>query len=461
MKRISSFILSIIIIVSFSCSLDNNSILPDKITNVKANDLMPGAMSQVVYNQSNICGRMAGGIMQYLTEGPSWIQSIKNYRFDQNSFDNAWNTGYYLGSLANLKEMKKIAKEEGNDNTQAIANILLAHEFGTLTNVFGDIPLSQALQGDQNLTPEYDTQEDIYSSIFSLLDDAIEILGNSTMDSSLADFDLIYQGNLDGWRKFAFGLKARYLLNLNKRDPSVYSEILEIVRTSSFTSNIDQATFTFNSNLPNPLFSFGTERPNTLFIGIHFKDVLESDPRYTSFIYENEGYFNFFGDSNLTWTQQNSSIPLFSYTELKFIETEVLHLMEMSIEETSQSLAAAIESSFRETCGMSTAAIEYMNNWSNLESLLQSDQRHHRIINEAYKAYYGYGHHQSWNNYRRTGYPILIPTSNSPWDGNPSNIIPRRFPYPASEFQFNIDNLNEAIARQNGALLDDNIWLFE
>lgn len=461
MKRLSIILFCLMVISSQSCTLENNSIVEDRITNVTAAELMPGAMSQVAYNQSNLCGRVAGGIMQYFTEGDFTLQTITPYRFSDSSFDNAWNTGYYQGSLANLNEIKKLAQEESNANIEAIANILLAHEFGILTNVFGDIPMSEALQGNDNLTPAYDTQEDVYKNIIALLEEATTQLENGTTESSLTEFDLIYQGNLDGWRKLAFGLKARYMLNLSKKDPSLYSEILGLVQTSSFTSSEEQANFTYSLNLPNPLFSFGIQRPGTLFSGIYFESVLSSDPRYNAQIFEENGNFQFFGHPNLTWTQEDSPIPIFSFTELKFIEAEVLHLMGFSIEETSEALSSAMQASFMETSGLNQNAINYINSRSNLELLSQNQERHERIMDEAYKAYYGYGHHQTWNNYRRTGYPALSSTSSFAWDGNPSNIIPRRFPYPTSEFELNFENLNEAITRQNGVLLDDDLWLFE
>lgn len=461
MKKIAMLICILTILLSYSCMLEDNSIIEDRITEVSAAELMPGAMTQVAYNQSNLCALMAAGVVQYLSSTGSTGQTLSQYQFNANTFDITWKTGYYQGSLVNLNQMKKLAQLESNSNIEAIANILLAHEFGTITNIFGDIPLSEALRGEDNPTPQYDTQEEIYISILTLLDEAIKMSESSGIDNTLSSFDLIYQGDMQGWRKLAYGLKARYMLNQSNKDPSLYFEILDIVRNSSFASNLDQANFTFNSSSPNPLFSFGSQRPGLFIIGDYFENVMAFDPRYNSYIFENNFYFDFVGSTNLTWVQEDSPIPIFSFTEIKFMETEILHLTGGSITETSNALSEAMHASFSETCGINQDVINYINSRSNLALLTQSEDRHERIMDEAYKAYYGYGHHQTWNNFRRTGFPSISSTSNTPWEGNPSATIPRRFPYPDSEFVFNLDNLNEAIVRQQGVLLDDDIWLFK
>ena len=84
-----------------------------------------------------------------------------------------------------------------------------------------------------------------------------------------------------------------------------------------------------------------------------------------------------------------------------------------------------------------------------------------RIIEQAYAAYYGFNHQQAWSNYRRTGYPAITSTANSPNENNPSNSVPVRFLYPTSEFEYNAVNVETAISNQGGALLDNPLWIFE
>ena len=82
-------------------------------------------------------------------------------------------------------------------------------------------------------------------------------------------------------------------------------------------------------------------------------------------------------------------------------------------------------------------------------------------MNEAYTAYYGHAFHQTWANYRRTGYPNLTPSANGDNGLNPGGGIPQRYIYPISESETNADNLDAAISRQGGALMNVALWSFQ
>ncbi len=461
LKNIIIFAFFISLSIFTSCDLNDESQINGTLRDINAIELLRGNIGQVVFNQSAIAGRSTAHLMQYLEEGDQTVLTFTNYRFDQGTFNNAWNNAFYGGSLVNLQEMKNLAQNESNSNLEAIANILIAHEYGTLTNLFGDIPMSEALLKGENLTPKYDTQEEVYERLIQLLDEAIALIGNSTNDDFLSDADEIYNGNMLNWKKLAFGLKARHLLNMSKRKPSLYSEILEIVTTQSFNSINEQANFKFRIDFQNPLFKFGFERPRTFRTGAFFFNSIFLDPRKPNFTTSINGENSFMGESFLTWTQEDSTIPLFSFTELKFIEAEVLLRMGNSYESVTQALKEALRSNFEVVTGLTNEAENYINSNSFIPENSDFEDALQLIMLESYKAYYGYNHIQTWNNYRRTGYPALASTAFFPSDNNPSNIVPRRYPYPISEFEFNLDQVNEAVVRQNGALLDDDMWLFE
>jgi hypothetical protein len=95
----------------------------------------------------------------------------------------------------------------------APASVLRAWEFGILTDVFGDVPYSEAFQGDQaKLAPKYDTQQSIYADLFTKLAAASTALGTAT--NVLGDADPIYGGDPASWRRFANSLRARHALRL-------------------------------------------------------------------------------------------------------------------------------------------------------------------------------------------------------------------------------------------------------
>ena len=69
-----------------------------------------------------------------------------------------------------------------------------------------------------NITPKFQTQEEVYARIFKLLDEAIAEL-DEPRDIGLDDEggDVLYDGDKEKWKKFAYAIKARYLNHLTKK----------------------------------------------------------------------------------------------------------------------------------------------------------------------------------------------------------------------------------------------------
>ena len=103
---------------------------------------------------------------------------------------------------------------------RGIAKIMTAMYLGVLTDHFGDIPYSQALQGAAGLKPAYDSQADIYAAIATLLQGGVADLATPSSLSPGSD-DLIHGGDLSAWATTATALGARYLNHLSKT--SVYN----------------------------------------------------------------------------------------------------------------------------------------------------------------------------------------------------------------------------------------------
>ena len=118
----------------------------------------------------------------------------------------------YTGELKNLTIVIKQATAEGNLALAAAAKVLRVWGFMYLTDVWGDIPYSQALQGfdiSGTLTPQYDTQASIYADFLVQLEDANTALAATTVN--FGSGDLFYGGDPAEWRKFANTLKLRIL----------------------------------------------------------------------------------------------------------------------------------------------------------------------------------------------------------------------------------------------------------
>ena len=144
------------------------------------------------------------------------------------TFDNNWNQAYT--NLFNLKTIIQKCQEGGNSAGQldilGMAQTLAAYNWGIMTDMFGNIPCSEALGDVSN--PKLDSQEDIYKHIIELLDAA---KGNfdQAIESNLKNAgsqDILLNNDLQQWRGLAHALKARYLLHEMGRDNSVLATVL-------------------------------------------------------------------------------------------------------------------------------------------------------------------------------------------------------------------------------------------
>lgn len=190
---------------------------PDQVT---IQLLLPSAQAEIAQSLGGKF-QIAGGIWsQYWTQDPSASQyrGFEQYVVDASEFNNQWN-GLYAGALTDLEQIIKLGGTQ--KNYIAIAKILKGYTFQLLTDEFGDVPFSEALQGEsQGLTsPHYDNQEAVYNGLISLLKEGVSELDDDAAHP--AGDDLIYGGDLDSWRKFGNTVLLRVYLRLAYRSPAV------------------------------------------------------------------------------------------------------------------------------------------------------------------------------------------------------------------------------------------------
>src|SRR5690606_16765086 len=129
--------------------------------------------------------------------------------------------GWYQGPLMNLEKILGNPElANGNDgpvaNQLAIAKILKAYYFWHVTDRWGDVPYSEALQGVDNFNPVYDTQREIYASLFALLDEAQAAIVDGAVNN-----DIIYggDGQMQRWKRLANTIRLLMALRLSEVDP--------------------------------------------------------------------------------------------------------------------------------------------------------------------------------------------------------------------------------------------------
>lgn len=217
------------------------------------------------------------------------------------------------------------------------------------------------------------------------------------------------------------------------------------------------------ANDANPYGQFGNQRPNTLAINDDFAANMDAkgDPRISDYMAFDGSNFSFFtGADGLFWSSYSSPLPIISYTEQKFIEAEAL-VRTGDAAGGAAALAEAITANM-DQIGIDPADYAaYVAAYGNFDGLTSEAQRLERIMNEKYYAMYAQGFFEMWTDFRRTGYPALSPISGGVNGSNPSGVVPRRFIYPNDEKFSNTENVNAAIQRQGGELLDVDMWAFE
>ena len=129
---------------------------------------------------------------------------------------NPWNDLYYNASSYNYVQQN--AHANGAGFYEAIARIMKAHDFQILVDIYGNIPYSQALKGNDLRNPKYDKGVDIYNDLFRQLDTAIAILKDPSQtdaakNAKITTNDLVFKGNSGLWVKFANTLKLRLLVH--------------------------------------------------------------------------------------------------------------------------------------------------------------------------------------------------------------------------------------------------------
>lgn len=128
----------------------------------------------------------------------------------------------YYSELQDLQKVIAVGMADEKPGVYGPAMLLQAWDFAYLTNTWGDVPFSEAFQGDSpdgTLTPKYDAQKEIYDSLFARIDKAVTDLAAGAANE-LGSADPIYGGDPAKWAKFGNSLRARLAMQIVNVDPA-------------------------------------------------------------------------------------------------------------------------------------------------------------------------------------------------------------------------------------------------
>jgi hypothetical protein len=416
--------------------------------------------------------------------------------------DNYWSESYIdaMNNAQIIIDYEETANEDFS-NLKAAALIwksFLAHR---VTDLWGAIPYSEALQGNPELSlaPGYDTQQEVYTRLFADLELAASLLDDTAVAIN-ADSDLLFAGKIDSWRRFANSLRFRLAMRVSNVNEALVNEVLTDLESADlFESNAGSAEFQFNSVFNNPLneagnirFSEGAQYVNpskflvdlllekndprikfyieeaSLYDTFDFLDRYKGVPSLLPFTSEEWGDYNLdetLGDPNGEWGDvsrigeffmtNERPVPLLSYSELCFLQAEA-------------SLRGLWSGNADELVKEGVRAhIEQMNfhNYSDHEAIEEQDIAEYvnaisgvdleEVITQKWLLFTYENTLEAFSEYRRTGFPTLVDFYGVAIE---NSLFPQRLKYPNSEFTLNQENYLEAIELQGADDLTTPLW---
>ncbi|GAO42104.1 SusD/RagB family nutrient-binding outer membrane lipoprotein [Flavihumibacter petaseus] len=218
----------------------------------------------------------------YIINGPIFQYIINNTNF------NYWD-GYY-DILGDFQYAIDNADGMGQPFVKGPAKIMQAYIFQQLTDLYGNIPFTDALKGTGALTPSFDDQKDVYKGLITLLDNALaDIAANPEFLNSSKSSDLVFGGNLTSWVQFANSLKLRILIRQSRvADLQGYIET-ELAKVAADPVGVLGAAMDVTSS-PGYLGSTGQTNPLYDYIGYDANGTIRPYarfPRPTTFLFDN------------------------------------------------------------------------------------------------------------------------------------------------------------------------------
>ncbi|MFT3948982.1 MAG: SusD/RagB family nutrient-binding outer membrane lipoprotein [Agriterribacter sp.] len=149
----------------------------------------------------------------------------------------------YTKQLRTLAALTALATNENNMANVAVADILKCVVGAYLTEKYGDVPFSEAMMGRTgNLFPKFDTQKEIYESMFTMLDNAVSILSDGNSKGLPAEHDVMFKGDRSKWVKFANSLKFRLMMHsyeaFKKAGKDLSAEMQAIASGNNYMSSV-------------------------------------------------------------------------------------------------------------------------------------------------------------------------------------------------------------------------------
>lgn len=397
-------------------------------------------------NVSTYAGHL--GKIQYLDES--------RYFERESVINNQW--AYLYRVAVDLENAKTFALEKENRNLYAAALTFQAFVYHIGTDSWRNMPFTESIKGGEGVTnPAYDTQEDIYPALLDSLKKAADIFAEGR-PAAIGDGDILFNGDVDKWQKFANSLRLRLANRINDVSSLGAQHLNEVLNNSAtypiMESNDDNAFLYWPGAAPykEPWFENSETRDDHA-VGSYLIDYLAStsDPRLEVYAKpaksdgEYRGVVPGVTDDNLGSIGQYSRIgdlyrgnamgftPFMRYSEVLFIIAE--YNSDQAIFEDAI-IASMVENGIDEGVASAFAAGFDVN----------TDDLYYQKWVSLFKQ-----GHEAWTETRRTDVPLMTAAPGSRFPGH--NRPPFRFAYPTNE-----SNLNGPNNEPHASKVTDRFW---
>ncbi len=439
--------------------------------------------------------------------GNCWVQHQAKVQYTdedryiyRTSVVNAAWTSLYANSGMDAQALYDVAVASQHANYQGVALVLKAYIVSLATDLWGPVPYSQAWTGAANLAAPYDSQESIYRDLLVRLDEANILLDPAGNPIS---GDILYDGDIMKWKKFANTLKLRLLLRMSAKDvPFVTAEMSKIVADAGtypiFEGNEDNAALMYLGSAPNNHpWNENRKTRDDHRVSITLTDQMWTQSPYVDWricLYaELDGNNTYEGMPNGLTSSQAASYngngikntskvgtffttatcpgQLMSAAELKFILAEAafkgyipggdtkageyyIEGIMTSYGQYGSDLLAAADNALglpSPTWDTDSLALDFIANdvWG-----WDAGNAMELIGHQKWAAMFDQGL-QAFIEWRRIGYPVLTPAA----EGMNGGKIPVRFPYPVDEYARNILSVTDAVTLLGGPDdLNTRVW---
>ncbi|MTI89221.1 MAG: SusD/RagB family nutrient-binding outer membrane lipoprotein [Balneolaceae bacterium] len=470
----TALILMMVAVVSSCDDFGDLNEDPNNPSQVKTELLLTSAQRSV----SSVTGSVVGTIyVQYIAE--------TQYTDDSQYSSSTYNfNGWYTGPLQDLQTIIDLNSDEvtkadvlsggSNANQIAAARILKAYFFHVMADRWGALPYTEALQGRENFTPSYDTQQDIYADLIKELKEAVAQMD----DGEGVNGDILFSGDMQQWAMFANSLRARIALRMADVNSSVAeAEFTDALNDGIITEDV-MYPYLGNADNENPWYSRFRTRTDYAISDVMANYMLGlNDYRITRYadpaedLSNNDGETTFDEINGMDYDAENAGditnasisfpgkaireqsapLPIVTTAEMNFAKAEAVERGWISGSAEDYYLQAIEDSWSQWNVYDADNYSAYVNT---AEVAYSSAEWKKKIGTQKWVALFPLGY-EAWGEWRRLSYPELTPHA---FALNASGEIPVRHVYPTSESQINEEAYKNAVEVQGPDTPDTHLW---